>query len=168
MSEPTTGKLSPNDKRPTLIGKQFDRLTVIDVSDRKGYVICRCECGNTKEIRRDKLTSKREPTRSCGCLRRELTAINKVNTINEVNTCYHTAFQIIEKTSLHKNNTSGKTGVSWDKRSGKWQAYIRIHYKQINLGYYTSLDEAIKARQIAEDKYHRPLIEAKNEEVVDV
>lgn len=166
MSESTIDKLSPNDKRPALIGKQFDRLTVIGVSDRKGYVICRCECGNTNEIRRDKLTSKL--TRSCGCLRRELTASNKVNAINEVNTCYRTAFQIIEKTSPHKNNTSGKTGVSWDKRSGKWQAYIRIHYKQINLGYYTSLDEAIKARQIAEDKYHLPLIEAKNEEVVDV
>jgi hypothetical protein len=84
------------------------------------------------------------------------------------NVRYNTNFQVIEKTDPRKDNTSGKTGVFWDKRRNKWAARIRVHNKSMWLGYYTSFDDAVKARQIAEDKYHKPLIEAKNEEVVDV
>ena len=171
----TSSQMHPNDKRHTLLGKQFGRLLVTGISDRKGYVICRCECGNKMETRPSCLKNKCRPTRSCGCLRRESTARmghqygrNNCRAMAEVNARYHTNFQIIEKTSLYKNNKSGKTGVCWDKRSSKWMAYIRVHGKQITLGLYTSFDDAVKARQIAEDKYHRPLIEAKNEEVVDV
>lgn len=51
-----------------LIGQRFGRLEVVDADAvRKGYVICKCDCGNTKSIRATQLTQTRCPTRSCGC-----------------------------------------------------------------------------------------------------
>ena len=54
---------------------------------------------------------------------------------------------------VSKDNTSGVTGVNWHKASNKWRAFIGINGKNIHLGSFTSLDEAIKARREAEDKY---------------
>lgn len=51
------------------------------------------------------------------------------------------------------NNTSGKVGVSWNKNSKKWYAYIGIDNKQISLGYYTDIQDAIDARVSAEKRY---------------
>lgn len=55
-------------------------------------------------------------------------------------------------------NSSGKPGVSWDKRNGKWLAAIFADGKQIIIGRFSSKDNAIKARIAAEKIYHRPLI----------
>jgi hypothetical protein len=55
--------------------------------------------------------------------------------------------------SLSKNNTSGVTGVVWNKRENAWQAAIRVYYKKIHLGYFTKFDDAVKARKEAEEKY---------------
>lgn len=58
-----------------LIGKEFERLTVIGFSHRasrnRRYWLCRCICGNEKAIREDSLLSGR--IRSCGCLMIEKT-----------------------------------------------------------------------------------------------
>lgn len=55
-----------------LLGQKFGKLTVLerDLSRTGGaaYWICQCECGNKKSIRGTSLTSKKNPTRSCGCL----------------------------------------------------------------------------------------------------
>ena len=50
-------------------------------------------------------------------------------------------------------NSSGYTGVCWDKRKNKWRAYITINKKRIELGWYIEKELAIKARKIAEEKY---------------
>lgn len=60
-----------------LTGMRFEKLTVIKRdNDKKGnmtYWICRCDCGNVKSIRRDKLTSKgKDKVYSCGCHRKEV------------------------------------------------------------------------------------------------
>lgn len=52
-----------------------------------------------------------------------------------------------------KTNTSGKTGVSFNKKSGKWRAYIVKERKQISLGSFDSKQEAIKARESTELLY---------------
>ena len=49
-----------------------------------------------------------------------------------------------------KNNTSGRKGVCWCKRSGKWFSYIMLNQKQKSLGYYDDIKEAISAREAAE------------------
>ena len=47
-------------------------------------------------------------------------------------------------------NTSGYTGVVWDKSRSKWQSRIRVDGKCIFLGRYDDIKEAIKARAEAE------------------
>ena len=53
-----------------LIGMHYGKLLVLKYShvdkDNKNYMLCLCECGNTKKVRVDRLKSGR--TRSCGCL----------------------------------------------------------------------------------------------------
>ena len=54
---------------------------------------------------------------------------------------------------LLKNNTSGVTGISWNKRKGKWESYITIDDKRKGLGYFSNFDDAVAARKAAEEKY---------------
>ena len=49
-----------------------------------------------------------------------------------------------------KNNTSGIIGVSWNKSRGKWCARIMYNHKNINLGYFDTLEEAAEVRKQAE------------------
>lgn len=51
---------------------------------------------------------------------------------------------------ISKNNTSGVNGVSFCKRSGKWQAYIRGGVNMKHLGYFRTIEEASEARSMAE------------------
>ena len=53
------------------------------------------------------------------------------------------------------NNTSGTTGVYWDKLKGKWRASVRIEKKLKHLGYFTDKQEAISARKTAERVHYR-------------
>lgn len=70
-----------------LLGKVFGRLTVIEElpSDGKGTNwLCLCECENVKVVRGFVLSSKRQPIKSCGCLRSELAAKRAKNNDNAV------------------------------------------------------------------------------------
>lgn len=55
--------------------------------------------------------------------------------------------------SMRKNNTSGVTGVCWNKQKGKWMAKIKVDYKTINLGLYSDIEKAVEARKQAEELY---------------
>lgn len=50
-------------------------------------------------------------------------------------------------------NNSGYPGVGWHKKSNKWRARIQVHGRQIYLGIFDSLEDAIYARQQAEIEY---------------
>lgn len=52
-----------------------------------------------------------------------------------------------------KNSSSKYVGVSFDKRSSKWEANITINHKKKNLGYFKDEIEAAKVRDIAAKKY---------------
>lgn len=52
-----------------------------------------------------------------------------------------------------RTNTSGKTGVSWNKRNNKWESYITVKNKRIPLGLYAFIEDAIKVRKEAELRY---------------
>lgn len=52
-------------------------------------------------------------------------------------------------------NTSGHTGVYWDKSRGKWHSQIGVRGKVIALGRFDNLDEAVEARRIAGDIYNK-------------
>lgn len=53
----------------------------------------------------------------------------------------------------HCTNTSGYTGVNWDKRNQKWYAYIRVNGVMHNLGRYKNVNDAVVARKKAEVKF---------------
>ena len=49
---------------------------------------------------------------------------------------------------------SGRRGVYWNSRDKKWVVYISVNKEKIRIGTYKALDEAIKAREEAEEKYY--------------
>lgn len=53
----------------------------------------------------------------------------------------------------YANNTSGITGVSWRKDMQKWSAYIIVNGKQVHIGYFKNMKDAIIKRLEAEMKY---------------
>ena len=55
--------------------------------------------------------------------------------------------------SKYKNNTSGFTGVIWDKKTNKWRAQIQHYKRNISIGYFENKEDAIRARLNAEKKY---------------
>jgi len=54
---------------------------------------------------------------------------------------------------LPSNNTSGHIGVTWNKINKNWVAQIKINKKNIRLGSFYNIDDAVKARRNAEEKY---------------
>lgn len=54
---------------------------------------------------------------------------------------------------VSKANKSGRKGVCWDKRNQKWLVSIMVSGKSLFLGRFSVLDDAVKARQEAEEKY---------------
>lgn len=146
------------------IGDRFGKLTIINFNG--SYAICKCDCGNIKSIRKTSLTAKTSPTRSCGCIQKQVAHNigNKTITENskkqiELNKTYNTNFQVITQDKPPINNTSGVKGISWNKSKELWEVYIGIHGKRIHLGRYENFEEAVKVRKRAEEEYYQPLIE---------
>ena len=54
---------------------------------------------------------------------------------------------------LCSTNTSGVTGVTFDKSRNKWCAQIVVNNKNIHLGRFNNFEDAVKARKEAEEKY---------------
>lgn len=74
---------------------------------------------------------------------------NRMRNLREV-----THIQNGQNQKLRGTNTSGHNGVTWDKSRKKWKVMIKVNYKQINVGRYSDLDQAIKARQEANEKHN--------------
>lgn len=60
----------------------------------------------------------------------------------------------VYNTRKKSNNTSGRTGVSFSKQRGKWEAYISVKGEFIRLGYFSDFEEACAIRSEAELKYY--------------
>lgn len=58
--------------------------------------------------------------------------------------------------SLPRDNKSGRIGVCWNKKTGKWLATIKIDRRQKYLGDFSNFEDAIAARESAEIRlgYH--------------
>lgn len=56
---------------------------------------------------------------------------------------------------LFVNNTSGYSGVQWDKKNKRWYATITYNGEHYWLGYYDKKEDAINARKYAEDYYFK-------------
>lgn len=64
------------------------------------------------------------------------------------------------------NNQTGHRGIGWYRQGNKYRVQIRANKKKIHIGYFDTLEEAIKAREQAEKTYwkdiKRPLSMAVN------
>lgn len=58
-----------------------------------------------------------------------------------------------ENNRNQKHNTSGKVGVTFNKKLNKYIAYIKVKRKHITLGEFKNFDDAVKCRLKAEEKY---------------
>lgn len=144
------------------VGDTFGFWTVLDPNlyNEQGQrvALCRCVCGKEKQV--SILTLVRGLSKSCGCKRhlgqteeqrngllkgREV--MNKVRAAKAGAGLPH---------ALNKNSTTGYKGVSYQKKLGTYRAYITINRKQIHLGSFPTIEEAIKARKAAEEKYFAP------------
>lgn len=65
---------------------------------------------------------------------------------------------------MSRANTSGYTGVYWHSRDCKWQACLRVDGKQMSLGYYETIEEAVSARSKALLTYYP---DARKREIYD-
>ena len=149
-------------------GDRYGRLTVLSLAESrtnsKGdsvyYWLCRCDCGREKVVNGSSLGT--GDTLSCGCLCSELTSerakkMMKDNVFGMVEGTELTAIRPGLK--LFSTNKSGHRGVYWYAKRGKWGAFIGFKGRNINLGYYSNIIDAIKARARAEDEYYTPILE---------
>lgn len=67
---------------------------------------------------------------------------------------YVTHQQNTLNTPLRKDSTTGYKGVSWNKGTKKFHAYITHLGKRENIGHFSSLEEAVEARKVRENDLH--------------
>ena len=78
-----------------------------------------------------------------------------LNGLNEqkINLRRATSSQQQQNKGLNKKNTSGFIGDSFDKKTQKYRAYIKVERKFINLGYFYDPIEAAYVRDVAAIQY---------------
>jgi hypothetical protein len=145
-----------------ITGQQFGDLVVIKLSDKKTknnarLWECRCVCGNIVYVLYGSL--KAGHYKSCGC---------KQVTKRDAGLKKHIARDTIDgtrksalKAKLHVNNKSGHKGVCWNASRQKWTVTIGFKGKQIFIGNFDTdkKEDAIIARKLAEEKYHKPYMD---------
>lgn len=152
-----------------IANQSFGRLIAVKPTnerDKGGAVIweCLCKCGNTTYVPYGALVKKEVV--SCGCYGKEVSKNNIKKAIKK-----HLKIHIVEGTnvpaiarkSLKSNNTSGATGVMWDKSRNKWVSSITFKKKVYHLGRYENKEDAIKIRKEAEENLFGPFLEWYNE-----
>jgi len=155
-----------------LSGSKFSKITAIEICSHKPRDSCRsinwkcvCDCGNTVIVSSANLRSGR--IISCGCtsLAKSISRISP-DYENKAKFYDGTIISRIESKTINKNNSSGESGVFYEKCTNKWKVSIGFKRKRIYLGRYANKEDAIKARKLAEKKYYNPVIEQYYEENV--
>lgn len=132
------------------VGRRFGKLTVLK---ELGYrrVLCRCDCGNVKEVNKSHLLS--GDIVSCGCeqkmsaIKARVSKLYKGTDINKISA---------EKPT--SRSTTGIRGVSYSTRRGKYRANIGFRGQKFELGWFDTIEEAAAARKTAEERLYKPLI----------
>lgn len=147
-------------------GNKYGRLLALNITEKRdknnGSIIweCLCDCGNMAYVSEAYLV--KGEIRSCGCLGKENSKRNiskAVDTHLKTHIKENTNLQVITREIPIKTNTSGVTGVKWDKDRQKWYAEIEFKGKKHYLGRYVNKEDAIAARKEAEEKFFKPIIE---------
>lgn len=102
-----SGILIMQGKFENLVGMKFNRLTVQYLKGKKhgrAYWICRCNCGGRIELPTHRIIDKKNPTRSCGCFRKENTG-NMFRTHGCTNDDTYAIWCKIKERCLNKKST---------------------------------------------------------------
>lgn len=146
-----------------LTDQTFGRLIVIKRNGSKqqngnALWLCKCVCGNT--ITTDSYSLRHGVTKSCGCLAKEIRAMNiRKNPKTRASMGHASNLGIVDHHNEYpsrvksKRNKSGVIGVSWNTHEQRWVAtfYYKGHYMLHKL--FTHFDDAVAARKACEDKY---------------
>lgn len=137
-----------------LRGQTFGSLRAIKPVPRqngKPAWLCHCEaCGakkivKTKDLRRGAATS-------CGCQW-------KKRGVEQMQYVDGTCIEMLKNTKVRINNSTGHTGVSYDRKYNKYRAEITLQGKRHYLGRFETLEEAVKAREGARKNLHQAFID---------
>ena len=74
------------------------------------------------------------------------------NCRNNLRVCTHQQ-NMCNQRYARKNSKSGIRGVYWNKQRNKFHSQIMVNRKQIHLGYFDKLSDAIVIRKTAEEKH---------------
>lgn len=131
-----------------IAGQKFGKLTALYLIEKTKPTKaksklwhCKCDCGNECDVHYHNLKS--GETQSCGCLQ-----ISKVKSLYIAGT----APCKLDGSRIRSTNTSGVTGVSYDKSRNLWAAEIMFKHKKYHLGRYAKKEDAIAARKTAEEE----------------
>ena len=132
--------------RKNIVGNRYGRLVVTEELGH-GYVMCHCDCGNDKKIRKWQIMQ--GGIHSCGCLRREI-----VPTHGDIKSLSKdgTNLSILASKKTRSSNTSGVRGVHWDKSRCKWIGGVKIKGVDKKKRFDT-LKEATEYRKMLEELY---------------
>ncbi len=132
-----------------ITGKTFGSVTALyptEKRDKKGNVIWHCvcnDCGKELDISYNQLLY--TTRKSCGCQKRQ----HNENLHNHLTHVAGTSIDMLRSRKIPTNNTTGCKGVYFIK--GKYTAKIVFQKKQYYLGNYDKYEDAVVARQVAED-----------------
>lgn len=140
-----------------LTGKKFGKLEVIGIADtttRKTYWICKCDCGNYKNVRADSLLC--GAIKSCGCLKKQQDKINLIanHSHKQSGTRLYKIWQNLKKRCYNKHDARyhryGGRGIKvcseWEKK------FVNFYNWAINNGY----SEKLTIDRIDNDKDYMP------------
>lgn len=132
------------------LGARFGRLTVKDFYYKNNgrqnnlYYRCLCDCGNEKDVRGDNFSSK-NPTKSCGCITKEI-AIEKASKMGKENithgmsrTRIYKSWDAMKSRCDNPNDKDfpnyGGRGISYDQA---WSVFVNF-YSDMREGYEDTL-----------------------------
>lgn len=127
-------------KARDIAGKRFGYLTAIEPTGAKNRkdIVWRCVCSCGKEVEYPTTRLLLGNVVSCGCIRgAHFKEVNKYIDGTSLR-------QSMEEQIYSTKSLSGYTGVT--TKRGKWKAYIKYKGRNIDLGCYTNLEDAVKAR----------------------
>lgn len=143
-------------KYKDLAGQKIGRLTVLERSDqwatrgsrRRQLWKCLCDCGEITYKATDTLTNPDiSMCRACAA------AFAVTQARASAGYTEGTQLSKIQNFEEKADNLSGVRGVYLDGKTGHYRARIRFQGKLYNLGSYTTLEDAVKARRRGEEEY---------------
>lgn len=147
------------------IGKRYGRLIVLEKTEetvrhgstRSPLWRCRCDCGNITLVRLDSLTSGN--IQSCGCQENE----GKTEKMRKA-AGFVDGTQVSRIRRILEYNASATAedmiGVTYDKKSRKWQATLTFQGIRHRLGSYDTPREAAAARRNGEQEWFSGVMES--------